>query len=189
VYVTLSDIAADITRNACESGADTVELEIMEVGTEFRFLVRDNGKGMSNLEAARAINPFGTEHEADGAQKTGVSLPFLVQTVNEAAGSWDLHTEKGVGTTVSVRFTLDNVETPTVGDLAVLFCAALAIPGPREFIVRRLRKTGVNDVRYELRKTELSAALGGLDDADSQTLLRTYLQSLEQPAETYGNDA
>lgn len=180
MYVTLSDIAADIVKNACESGAEKVELEVMEIGADFRFIVRDNGKGMSKDEARQAIDPL-SESAPQG--KIGVSFPFLIQTVADAAGGWDLHTEKSAGTTVSVWFNVEKIETPPAGDLAGMFCEALVLPGPKEFIIRRLRKTGKSDVRYELRKTELEISLGGLADAGSQTLLRTYLKSLEEPAE------
>lgn len=178
--MTLSDIAADMVKNACESGAQMVELEVMEIGADFRFIVRDNGKGMSKDETRQAIDPL-SESERQG--KIGVSIPFLIQTVNEAAGGWDLRSEKSAGTTVSVWFNVEKIETPPAGDLAGMFCAALVLPGPKELIIRRLRKTGKSDVRYELRKSELGTALGGLADAESQTLLHTYLQSLEEPAD------
>lgn len=192
MFITLSDIACDIAKNACESGADMVELEVMEIGRDFRFLVRDNGKGMSRDETARALDPLsaaGDNTPSGGEQtggKTGLGIPLLIHTVDDAAGGWDLHTEKGAGTTISVWFNSDNPETPPIGDLAAMFCSAIVLPGPREFIVRRVRKTGANDVRYEIRKTELAAALGGLGDSDSRTLLSTYLQSLENPAAAYG---
>ncbi|GMO28189.1 MAG: ATP-binding protein [Spirochaetaceae bacterium] len=185
MFVTLSDIACDIAKNACESGADTVELEVMEIGRDFRFIVRDNGKGMSGEETGRALDPLNSV-DFPGTSKTGLGIPLLIRTVNDAAGGWDLHTEKGVGTTISVWFNNENPETPPVGDLATMFCDAMAMPGPREFVVRRVRKTGANDVRYELRKTELQSALGGLNDSPSLTLLSTYLQSLENPPAVYG---
>jgi hypothetical protein len=185
MIVTLSDIAADIVKNACESGAPLVELEVTELGQEFRFLVRDNGKGMSHAEAKHAIDPLGDVETRDGVEvevkhkKAGIGLPFLIQTVTEAAGGWDLHTEKGAGTTVAVWFDTDNPETPLTGDLAAMFSAVLGYQGPKEFIIRRIRKTGANDVRYELRKTELASALGGLADTESTALLSAYLHSLE----------
>jgi hypothetical protein len=174
--VTLSDLAADITKNACESGADTVVLEVMEMGCEFRFTVKDNGKGMSNAEAKSAVDPFCEVKKG----KVGISIPFLIQTVDEHAGGWNLNTEKDAGTTVSVWFDTDSIETPPVGGIAALFCDVLLFPGPTEIIIRRLRRTGKDDVRYEVRKTEINNAVGGFSDAASITLLRTYLQSLEE---------
>jgi hypothetical protein len=181
--VTLSDLAADITKNACESGADTVVLEVMEMGSEFRFSVKDNGRGMSNDEAKRAVNPIAKENDGEKG-KVGISIPFLIQTVDERAGGWNLNTVKGGGTTVSVWFDTENIETPPPGGIAALFCNVLLFPGPTEIIIRRLRRTGKDDVRYEIRKTEISNAIGDLSDASSITLLRIYLQSLEenQPA-------
>jgi hypothetical protein len=188
--VTLSDLASDIAKNACESGAAVVELEVMEMGSEFRFSVKDNGKGMSGAEARRAVDPF---EKVDGGSKSavesgsagssgkiGIGIPFLIQTVNEHAGGWNLNTEKGTGTTFSVWFDIENISTPPVGDLASLFCGILVMSGPDEIIIRRLRRKGTADVRYEIRKTEIAEALGGIEDSASIALLATYLRSLEE---------
>ncbi|MDR2864554.1 MAG: ATP-binding protein [Spirochaetaceae bacterium] len=176
--VTLSDLVGDITQNACESGADTVELEVTEIANEFRFSVKDNGKGMSHDEAKQAVDPF--EDRGNTKGKIGIGIPFLIKTVDEHAGGWNLHTEKGSGTTFTVWFDLGNAGTPPVGDIALMFRAVLLIPCPSEIIIRRLRRTGKDDVRYEIRKTEITEAVGGFADAASVTLLSTYLKSLEE---------
>jgi hypothetical protein len=155
-----------------------VELEVTEIGDEFRFSVKDNGKGMSTDEANRAVDLFGNAGNAEKG-KLGMGIPFLIQTVDEHAGGWNLHTEKGEGTTFTVWFDMGNIETPPSGDIAAMFLASLLSLGPQEMIIRRLRKTGSGDVRYEIRKTEIIEAVGGLDDAGSVMLLSTYLRSLE----------
>jgi hypothetical protein len=179
MYVTLSDLTEVIAKNACESGADTVEIEITESGNQFRVSVTDDGKGMSRDEAERAIDPFGNSIEKKGH---GLGIAFLVETVNEAAGSWDLHSEKGSGTTFTVWFDTENIETPPVGDVSIVFRKALLHPDPKEVIIRRLRRTGTGDVHYEIKKSEISDAVGGFNDPQSLTLLSTYLRSMEEPS-------
>ncbi|MDR2478261.1 MAG: ATP-binding protein, partial [Treponema sp.] len=61
MHFTLTDLVTDITQNASEAGAALVELEIRETDREFRFMVRDNGKGMTAGELSRAVDPFVTD--------------------------------------------------------------------------------------------------------------------------------
>jgi len=47
MHFTLADLVTDITQNAVEAGSEKVILEVSETETEFRFIVIDNGKGMT----------------------------------------------------------------------------------------------------------------------------------------------
>jgi hypothetical protein len=184
LHFTLSDLVTDITQNGAESGADQVELEITESRTggtaEFRFMVRDNGKGMDELELARAVDPFVTDGIKHPHRKVGLGIPFLIQTAEQSGGGWDLKSEKGEGTTTSAWFDLNNVDTPPEGDLPGMFRTILLFNGPGEVIIRRKRLVdGEAKLGYEIRKTELIDALGDLEDTGSLVLLGQYLRSLE----------
>jgi hypothetical protein len=191
VHFTLADLIADITQNACESGADLVELELKEGspssegspsekgGNEFRFEVKDNGKGMTKEELQRAVDPFVTDGVKHPHRKIGLGLPFLIQTAEQSGGGWDVKSEKGKGTSATAWFDLDNVDTPPVGDLPDMFRTVLMFNGPAEVIIRRQRN-GKMPLNYEICRTELSEALGGLEDVESLVLLKEYLGSLEE---------
>jgi hypothetical protein len=185
VHFTLADLIADITQNACESGANLVELELRESsplekgGGEFRFDVKDNGKGMTEEELQRAVDPFVTDGVKHPHRKIGLGLPFLIQTAEQSGGGWDVKSEKGKGTSATAWFDLNNVDTPPVGDLPGMFRSVMMFNGPAEIIIRRQRY-GKIPLDYETRKTELSEALGGLEDAGSLLLLKQYLCSLEE---------
>jgi hypothetical protein len=186
MHFTLADLVADITQNAAESGADTVELEIRETvspegGVEFRFIVKDNGKGMTQDELERAKDPFVTDGIKHPRRKVGLGIPFLMQTASQSGGGWDLHSEKNVGTTITAWFDMNNVDTPPAGDLPGMFRTILLFPGPGDILIRRVREGGGREnTQYELRKSELAEAVGGLEDAGSLALLNQYLRSLEE---------
>ena len=181
MHFTLADLITDITQNACESGADLVELEVKQTGGEFRFLVRDNGKGMTEEELNKAVDPFVTDGIKHPHRKIGLGLPFLIQTAIQSGGGWDVKSDKGKGTTATAWFDTGNMDTPPVGDLAGMFRTVLLFEGPDEMIIRRFRETENHDpLDYEISKSELSSALGGLEDAESMILLKRYLQSLEE---------
>jgi hypothetical protein len=178
VHFTLADLVTDITQNGAESGATLLELEFSETrGGEFRFTVRDNGKGMTAEEIKRAVDPFVTDGIKHPHRKVGLGLPFLIQTAEQSGGGWDIKSEKGKGTTVSAWFDAGNVDMPPVGDVSGMFRSILMFRGPREIHITRTRE-GRGEV-YELRKTELAEALGNLEDTGSLVLLDQYLRSLE----------
>ncbi|MDR2069601.1 MAG: ATP-binding protein [Spirochaetaceae bacterium] len=181
MHFTLADLVTDITQNGAESGASLVELTINEIrGGEFRFTVRDNGKGMGDDELKRAVDPFVTDGIKHPRRKVGLGLPFLIQTVEQSGGGWDIKSEKGKGTTVSAWFDSANVDMPPVGDIPGMFRSVLMFQGPEEIRITRSRGGEGGESSYELCKTEISEALGGLDDTGSLVLLDQYLRSLEE---------
>jgi len=180
MHFTIADLVTDITQNAVEAGADTVELEVTEEKNKFRFLVKDNGKGMTKEELNRAIDPFVTDGIKHPNRKVGLGLPFLIQTAEQSGGEWDIKSEKGKGTTVTAWFDTGNVDIPPLGDIPGMFRTILMFDSKAEIILRRKKQD--ND-EYEIRKSELIDALGGLEDVGSLVLLKEYLQSLEESDE------
>jgi len=188
LHFTLADLVTDIMQNGTESGADLVELEIRETAVsgakrEFRFTVKDNGKGMSSDELRRAEDPFVTDGIKHPHRKVGLGIPFLIQTAEQSGGGWNIEsvkrTDNAGGTTVSAWFDLQNVDTPPVGDIPGMFRTVLLFGGPSEMVIHRIAE----GIDYEVRKTELVEALGDLEDAQSLILLDQYLRSLEDNKE------
>jgi hypothetical protein len=182
MHFTLSDLITDITQNACESGASLVELEVTETRKEFRFLVRDNGKGMTKEELGRAIDPFVTDGVKHPHRKVGLGLPFLIQTAEQSGGGWDIQSEKGKGTIATAWFDTGNVDIPPVGDLVSMFRSIMMFTGPDDIVIRRQRDgevSGIVPLDYEVRKSDLIEALGDFEDVDSLALLGDYLRSME----------
>jgi hypothetical protein len=165
-----------------------VELEIAETDkgangkAEFRFVVRDNGKGMSPEGLKRAIDPFVTDGIKHPHRKVGLGIPFLIQTAEQSGGGWDIKSQKaeggeGVhGTTVTAWFDMDNMDTPPVGDIAGMFRTIILFTGPEEVHISR---RGAGGLAYDVRRSELIEALGDLEDTQSLILLDQYLRSLE----------
>jgi hypothetical protein len=210
MHFTLADLVADITQNAAESGADTVELEIRETFSgkaEFRFIVKDNGKGMSGADLDRAVDPFVTDGVKHPGRRIGLGLPFLIQTALQSGGGWRIRSvKKGesvlrgsdtagsgnvvpdaepgtageFGTAVEAWFDPANVDTPPAGDIPGLFRTVMLFSGPGEIILKRSRTGGSDpELNYEVTKSDLAGALGDMEDASSLALLGRYLRSLE----------
>jgi hypothetical protein len=190
LHFTLTDLVTDITQNGAESGGSVVELELSETFDssgkgEFRFEVKDNGKGMTKEELERAQDPFVTDGVKHPHRKVGLGLPFLIQTVEASGGGWKMESKKAgqgteSGTVVSAWFDLANVDTPPVGDVPGMIRTVLLFDGPEETVIRRFRESPEGQLDYEIRKTELLDVLGDMEDAMSLILLDNYIRSLEQ---------
>jgi len=192
----LTDLVTDITQNGAESGADLVELQVAETfdpggKKEFRFIVKDNGKGMSIEEQELAQDPFVTDGIKHSGRKVGLGIPFLIQTAEMSGGGWKMESVRKTenagepsGTEICAWFDLGNVDTPPVGDVPGMFRTVLLFPGPGEMVIRRLREapsgTVEGRIEYEVRKSELVDTLGDLEDVQSLILLDQYLRSLEE---------
>jgi hypothetical protein len=195
LHFTLADLVTDITQNAAESGASWVDLEIREAengvngNAEFRFTVKDNGKGMTKDELERIQDPFVTDGIKHPHRKVGLGVPFLIQTAEASGGGWKMASVKAGGadggTTVSAWFDLTNVDTPPVGDVSGMFRTVMLFEGPGEIVIRRYNGLDGKDVSYEARKSELAEVLGSFEDAESLILLDRYLRSLEEDEEDY----
>ena len=183
MHFTLADLITDITQNGIESGADLLELEVSETEKEFRFTVKDNGKGMNDEELKRAQDPFFTDGVKHPNRKVGLGLPFLIQTAETSGGGWEMDSQKGRGTTVKAWFDMVNMDTPPLGDIPGMLRTVLLFEGSAEVVIHRLRETPQGRVEYEARKTELVEALGDLETTQSLILLDQYLRSLEENEE------
>jgi len=203
LHFTLADLITDITQNGVESGASIVELQVSETRDsaepgvsdgkgEFRFTVIDNGKGMTEEELKRAQDPFVTDGIKHPHRKVGLGLPFLIQTAEASGGGWKMESKKAgqsqaPGTVISAWFDMGNVDTPPLGDIPGMFRTVLLFSGPEEMVIKRIRKSPEGklsrELDYEVRKTELSGALGDLEDTQSLILLDRYLRSLEDDGE------
>jgi hypothetical protein len=179
MHFTLTDLVTDITQNAVEAGAGRVELEVSDGNKEFRFLVKDNGKGMTEEELKKAIDPFFTDGVKHPHRKVGLGIPFLIQTAEQSGGGWDIKSEKGKGTTVTAWFDSENVDTPPVGDIPGMFRTILMFNSEAEIVLRRKKLAVGKEDEYEVVKSEVAEAVGSLEDAGSLVLLGDYLKSLE----------
>ncbi len=171
----LGDYVLDIAQNAVEAGPREVIVELGESAEGFRVSVADDGRGMTADEKERALDPFYTDGTKHAKRKVGLGLPFLAQAVELAGGSWSIESEKGSGTRVEFGFPAASVDSPPAGDIPSLLLCLLCLPGGHEMIVRRSSPRG----SYELRRSELSEAVGGLERASSLALLKDYLASME----------
>jgi hypothetical protein len=178
VHYSLSDMILDLIQNSIEANADRISLDLTRSGDDLTVRLADNGRGMTEGELRKAKDPFYTDGIKHRHRRVGLGIPFLIQTVEQTEGRFEIHSEKNMGTSLNIQFNLGNVDTPPEGDWPVMFLQAFCFEGDYELIIRRVI-TGKKDVRYTLGRRELQEVLGDFSESGALILLRDYIQSQE----------
>ncbi|NQV58706.1 MAG: hypothetical protein HQ502_03515, partial [Alphaproteobacteria bacterium] len=85
----------------------SVSLKIWSTpGSGYIFQITDTGIGMDLADIPKALSPFGQIDNkfSKKIEGTGLGLPLTKHLVEMHSGSFDLQSQKGVGTTVTIRF-------------------------------------------------------------------------------------
>ncbi len=175
MHATLCDLMTDLVQNSVEADAAEIRLIFREQAEWIEFEIKDNGRGMSSTIQANAVDPFYTDGRKHAHRRVGLGLPFLMQTATATGGEAVIESEEGRGTRIRFRAPAAHVDLPPVGDFSGAAVQMLTL-AQGELSLRRER----GSCAYTLSRNELNEILGGLEDAGSLKLLRTYLDSQEE---------
>lgn len=183
MHASVCDYVLDAVQNSVEAGARNVELDLVEADGRISVRVEDDGRGMTEEERSRALDPFRSAGGKHPGRRVGLGLPFLEQAVRALDGEFSLESRKGRGTTLRFSFPAGHLDTPPVGDVPGLFRSALAFDGDYELRIRRRRepRDGMPGTEYEVLRSDLKEAAGDLSEASALILAGRYLESLEYP--------
>ncbi len=106
----------DIIENSIRAKAKNIKIRLTESEQKDLLMleISDDGEGMEEAQVKRSTDPFFT---TKSEKKTGLGLPFLAQSVEEAEGSMDITSAPGEGTTVIARFKRSHIDRKPLGDL------------------------------------------------------------------------
>lgn len=175
MHASVCDFILDITQNSIEAGASEIEVAVEADNGTLTLTVKDNGKGMTEQQLQKAYDPFYSEEGKHSRRKAGLGIPFLKQAVEATDGSLEIRSEPGKGTTLRAQFMTGHVDAPPFGNLALTAMSLMSFPETFDLTLKR--RCGAAE--YAVSRTELTEALGGLDDADNLILAKKYIQSLE----------
>jgi hypothetical protein len=126
---TIADHILDILQNSVSAGATLIEIIVCEdvIPDIYAVEIRDNGRGMTEEEAANALNPFFTTRTT---RKVGLGLPLFRQNAEASGGRLSIQSLPGSGTTVRAEFGSKHIDRPAMGDIAGVFVlSAIGHPG------------------------------------------------------------
>ena len=181
MHVTMCDYLLELVHNAVESGADVVDLQVVESSKGLTGIVTDDGCGMTPEQLQVCRNPYATAAGKHPRRRAGLGLSLLDHLLKDTGGRLVISSMPGKGTRVTARFNGRNIDTPPVGDLVDFFLCALCFHGGHELrIERRLMPADGAPVNgYRLSRREIREALGDLEDITSLTALRRFLRQKE----------
>lgn len=159
--MTMPDLAMhilDIVENSTRAGAKNVSIDIVEdsAANIVQISIIDDGKGMTEEELKRALDPFYTTKKERG--KVGLGLPMLRETAEQAGGGLAVISAPGQGTEVRARMVMDHIDRPPLGDInetmrivittnpGVIFDIAYTVDGETENFSTRDDSQGNGDV-------------------------------------------
>ncbi len=136
----------DIAENAVAAGATRVRIAVDESERRdlLTFRVTDNGRGMSQAEKKRALDPFFTTK----GKKTGLGLPLLAQAAEACGGGVVIESIPEKGTKVAARFRFHHVDRPPLSKMAETMMALVFGHPETGFVYRHTR----NGRRFDFRR-------------------------------------
>lgn len=107
-------ISLELLINAQEAGATKITFTLKRDPENLTLSVADNGKGMDEATAQKAVTPFYTSRNT---RNIGLGLPFFKQSVEQCGGRFELRSVPGQGTLVEGTWPIDHWDTPPLGNL------------------------------------------------------------------------
>ena len=106
----------DIAENAVRAQARNVSIMLTEEPLKDILIleIRDDGKGMTEDELKRVLDPFYTTKKV---RRVGLGLPMLAQAAQNAGGWFEIDSQPSAGTIVRVAFRLSHIDRQPLGDL------------------------------------------------------------------------
>ena len=94
--IELSYHILDMVQNAVEAGASKIEIRIDEdlKADRLRIEIRDNGRGLSEDQKAKVLDPFYTTRKT---RHIGLGLPLFFTACRQCGGNLDVYSTPGGG--------------------------------------------------------------------------------------------
>lgn len=152
----LSKHILDIAENSIRAGSRTVTIAVIEDTNADTLTLRicDDGKGMSDDEREKALDPFYTTKKV---RRVGLGLPMLKSAAELTDGSFRLDSTPGKGTTVTVTFGHSHIDRQPLGDVGLTIISLIAGSPHVDFVYTHVRDG--REYRLDTR-----AIKGELDD-------------------------
>lgn len=158
----------DLAQNAIEAGASRIEISIEEDLKADLLLIeiRDNGRGMTEEQTTRVLDPFYTTRET---RHIGLGLPLLAEASRHCGGGLEIDSTPGAGTVIRARFRHSHIDRAPLGDIPSVLLAVLLSEKPIDW---RYLHT-INGRIFQLDSSEIRKAI--LDIPLTHPLIRQWL--------------
>ena len=164
----------DVAQNSITAGATLIEIRVEEdlQKGEMVISITDNGKGMSEEQVRRVVDPFYTTRTT---RKVGLGVPLFKMEAEMTGGDFSIQSQLGEGTQVRARFITSHVDMIPLGNIDDTMVLLISCNPDRDFLfIHR-----INDRTLELDTRQLREILGEdvpLNSPEVVQWIRGYLQ-------------
>jgi len=155
----------DIAENSVTAGATQIQIQVAENinNDELVVSIKDNGCGMDADKVRRITDPFVTSRTT---RKVGLGIPFFKAAAEACEGSFEISSEVGKGTLVSVKFRHSHIDRMPLGDIKGTILNLL-IGNPE---IRWIFRYEYNDNVFEFDSQPVIEILGDVPMSDPQVI-------------------
>jgi hypothetical protein len=147
----------DIVQNSIEAGASKIEIIIDEDLKADKLLIeiRDNGRGMSEDQVAKVLDPFYTTRKT---RHIGLGIPLFLEACRRCEGDLKIFSKPGEGTTVQATFRHSHIDRAPLGDIPSVLITVLLAENPVDWLyIHR-----INEEEFQLDFSEIRKELEGV---------------------------
>lgn len=125
----------DVVQNSLGAKASLIEININEniISDLLLIEIKDNGIGMDEEMSKKVIDPFFTTRTT---RKVGLGIPLFAQAAKSCGGDFNIHSEKGKGTTVEASFVFSHIDRAPIGSMADTMVSLVAMRPDVDFVYR-----------------------------------------------------
>jgi signal transduction histidine kinase len=167
----------DIAENAIAAGARSISILVLEDTTRdvLTLEIVDDGRGMSQEELKKAVDPFVTTKLT---RKVGLGLPLLNDAAKAANGNLEILSTPGVGTRVIATFQHSHVDRKPLGSLADTITAL--VTGCEDLNIVFVHERGERRFVFDTKEVREELADSPLHSAKAMSVIRGYLNQEEE---------
>ena len=169
----LSLYILDLVQNSVTAGAKHIRISIRFDSSEdtLAIVIEDDGCGMSRELLQKVTSPFTTTRKT---RKVGLGIPMIMQLCEMCEGRFDIQSEPGKGTTLTLGFRASHVDMPPMGSLGETMLSL--VNGTPEGLEFRLEYR-VDEAEFCFDTEEVRAMLGNvpLNTPEVLSWIRDYI--------------
>ena len=176
---TIADHILDIAQNSVNAGARFIEVVIEENTKEgiFRFIVKDNGRGMDKEEIEKLFDPFYTTRDHK-IRRVGLGLPMLKFACEATGGNIRVSSKKGVGTEIEAIFKTSHIDCQPVGDIGGVIFTLLFSEKNVDWVIKRSYNGNIYIVDSRNLRRRFSDE--DLENPRVMNMIRNFIEELEK---------
>ena len=167
----------DVAQNSVRAEASLVRITVEESEKDDRLKIEiaDDGCGMTEEQVQQVIDPFFTTRTT---RKVGLGVPLFKLSAEQTGGSFNIQSEKNVGTTTTAVYVPSHMDMTPLGDIDSTVKILIQCNPQIDFVFTHSTDLG----SFTLDTRELREVLGdvSLDTPDVLEWIGQYLEENTQ---------